>query len=102
MAKSFTLVFYVIPEDLDDLQFPNAFAIPKAMGDITLSDIESFFPLEGQFQFRFQYQYTDAVVWLDLNNKKVKVPQYNDKIIMKVTRKAPKSKHTCFTPRFEI
>ena len=87
MAKSFTLVFYIIPEDLDDLTMPNAFAIPKDQSEISLTDIESFFPLEGKFQFRFQYKHGDDVVWLDLNNKKVKVPLFDDKIIMKVTRK---------------
>ena len=92
MAKAFTLIFYVIPEDLDDLQIPNAFAVPKNISEITLDDVESFFPLEGKFQFRFQYQHEDSVVWLDLNNKKVKVPQFNGKIIMKVTRKTKKSK----------
>ena len=30
-------------------------------------------------------------MWLDLNNKKVKVPKCDGKIIMKVTRKVPKS-----------
>ena len=92
MAKAFTLVFYIIPEDLDDIQIPNAFAIPKDKNDITLTDIEKYFPLEGKFQFRFQYKYSDSIVWLDLNNKKVKVPQFDEKIIMKVTRKVKKSK----------
>ena len=92
MAKAFTLIFYYIPEDLDDMQIPNAFAIPKDKSEVTLTDIEKFFPLEGQFQFRFQYKHGDAVVWLDLNNKKVKVPQFNEKIVMKVTRKEKKGK----------
>ena len=64
MAKAFTLVFYIIPEDLDDLTIPNAFAIPKESSEITIADIESFFPLEGKFQFRFQYLHGDQVVWL--------------------------------------
>ena len=38
--QGFTLVYYYIPEDLDELGTPNAFAIPKAVNDITLMDIE--------------------------------------------------------------
>ncbi len=43
--KDFTLVYYYVPEDLDDLAMPNAFAVPKALEAITLQDIESLFPL---------------------------------------------------------
>ena len=46
MSESgFTLVFYYIPEDLDELGTPNAYAIGKQINDITLQDIESLFPL---------------------------------------------------------
>lgn len=34
--SSLTLVFYYIPEDLDELGTPNAYAIPKGINDITL------------------------------------------------------------------
>ena len=77
---------------------PNAYAIPKPLNDITLSDIEDLFPLwqgakkkgECPFHFRFKYKYNLQSVWLDLNNKKVKVPKCDDKIIMKVTRRNAK------------
>ena len=91
-AKSgFTLVFYYVPEDKDELTMPNAFALPKDLNDITLTDIEQHFPLDGKFFFRFKYKYNDASVWLDLNNKQCKVPKCDNKIIMKVTRKEPKN-----------
>ena len=61
---AFTLVFYIVPEDLDELTIPNAFAIPKDMSEITMADIEKYFPLEGKFLFRFQFQHGDQVVWL--------------------------------------
>ena len=70
---------------------PNAFAIPKNLNDITLSDIESLFPLQGEFHYRFKYKYNGVSVWLDLNNKKCKVPKVDNKIIMKVTRKQAKN-----------
>ena len=79
---------------------PNAYAIPKNINDITLIDIEKVFPLnetkkynenvEYPFHFRFKYKYQGASVWLDLNNKRVKVPKCDGKIIMKVTRRNPK------------
>jgi hypothetical protein len=70
---------------------PNAYAVPKNQDDITLIDIEKLFPLDGDFHFRFKYKYNGQSVWLDLNNKKCKVPKCDGKIIMKVTRKNPKN-----------
>ncbi|CDW78285.1 UNKNOWN [Stylonychia lemnae] len=92
-AKPFTLVFYYVPEDKDDLAVPNAYAIPKNVTDITLADIEKHFPLEGDFHFRFKYKYNNQSVWLDLNNKQCKVPKVENKIIMKVSRKTAKNRN---------
>lgn len=90
MSKSgFTLVFYYIPQDSDDLKYPNAFALPKDYSEITLNDIEANFPLEGEYVYRFQYSHDGENVWLDINNKQVAVPSFNKKIIMKVTRLTP-------------
>ena len=95
--KEFTLVYYYVPEDCDDLAMPNAFAIPKNVADITLTDIENNFPLAEKglvgdsFHFRFKYKYNGASVWLDLANKACKVPKIENRIIMKVTRKQAKN-----------
>merc|ERR1711865_289242 len=89
-GKGFTLVFYYVPEDKDELNMPNAFAVQKDQSEITLSDIEELFPLDGEFFFRFKYKYNNQSVWLDLNNRNCKVPKCDGKIIMKVTRKIPK------------
>ena len=43
--SNYTLVFYYIPEDYDELVMPNAYAIPKPLTEITLADIENLFPL---------------------------------------------------------
>lgn len=88
--KQFTLVYYYVPEDLDDPSMPNAFAISKHFDDITLGDIETNFPLQGEFIFRFKYKYNSATVWMDLSNRKCKVPKVDNRIILKVTRKVPK------------
>ena len=87
-------MYYYVPEDMDDLTVPNAFAVPKNVADITLADIESLFPLEGggdAYYFRFKYKYSGNSVWLDLSNKTCKVPKVDNRIIMKVTRKHPKN-----------
>jgi hypothetical protein len=55
--SGFTLVFYYIPEDKDELTMPNAFAVQKEITDITLADIETLFPLQGDFFYRFKYKY---------------------------------------------
>ena len=34
--NAFTLVFYFIPEDFDELSTPNSYAIPKNVNEITL------------------------------------------------------------------
>lgn len=88
--KPFSLVYYYIPEDKDDLNIPNAFAVSKNLEDITLADIEQVFPLQGEFIFRFKYKYNGASVWLDLANRKCKVPKVDGRIILKVTRTVPK------------
>ena len=43
--KPFSLVYYYIPEDRDDLTMPNAFAVSKLAEEITLADTEQTFPL---------------------------------------------------------
>ena len=45
---------------------------------------------EGGFIFRFKYKVNDSNVWLDLTNRKCKVPKVDAKIILKVTRKNAK------------
>ena len=88
--KPFSLVYYYIPEDFDDPAMPNAFAIQKNSDDITLTDIETNFPLQGDFIYRFKYKYTGATVWMDLSNKKCRVPRLDNRIFIKVTRKVAK------------
>ena len=88
--KPFTLVYYYIPEDFDDPQMPNAFALSKLADEVTLTDIEKSFPLAGEFVYRFKYKYNGAAVWMDLSNKTCRVPKVDGRIYLKVTRKVPK------------
>ena len=86
--KNFTLMLYYVPEDKDDIDVPNAFGIKKAIDDIRLTDVQSQFPLEGQYHFRFKYKYGSEYVWLDLVNPNCKIPTVDGQVIMKVTRKS--------------
>ena len=85
-----TMIFYYVPEDKDELSTPNAFMIQRGLNDITLDMIEKNFPMQGEFFFRFKYSHSGANVWLDLSNKKCPVPKYDNKIIIKATRKVAK------------
>jgi len=84
---SFTIIYYYIPEDCDDLDIPNAFGISKPVDDIKHIDIVKNFPLEGQYHFRFKYKHNSQVVWLDLKSKDIKLPTFENVIFLKVTRK---------------
>ena len=88
--EGFTLVFYYMPEDNDELSTPNAFLVKNQADKITLKQIVEMFPMEGDLHFRFKYSHDGVAVWLDVQNMKVPVPRYKDKIIMKVTRKEAK------------
>ncbi|CAD7975968.1 unnamed protein product [Amoebophrya sp. A25] len=82
-----SLVYYHIPTDQDEAQFPNAFPLAKARGDIKLRDIREKFPLPGQYHFRFKLKWSDSqAVWMDVTNEDSAVPVYDDKIICKVLR----------------
>ena len=81
------MIFYWVPEDKDELATPNAFIIRRPLAEITLDMIEKEFPMQGDFMYRFKYSHTGQTVWLDLSNKKCPVPKYDNRIIMKVTRK---------------
>lgn len=85
MSGAFTMIYYYVPEDLDDQDILNGFAVPKS-SDVTLGDIRASFPLEGQYHFRFKHLYQKNPVWMDINNDSCKVPIFNGKIIAKATR----------------
>ena len=40
--------------------------------------------------FRFKYKINNASVWMDLSNKKCRVPKCENRIVLKVTRKIAK------------
>ena len=86
-----TMIYYYVPEDKDVLTTPNAFIMRRAQEEVTLGHIEKEFPMEGKFLFRFKYSHTGQTVWLDLTNRNVPVPKYENKIIIKVTRKVAKN-----------
>ena len=52
-----TNIFYYIPEDNEEPSQLNVFPIQKNTEEITLTDIKTFFPIPGDYHFRFQYKY---------------------------------------------
>ncbi|CAD8060209.1 unnamed protein product [Paramecium primaurelia] len=84
--KQFTLIYYVVPQDNDDIEIPNAFGIGKPVDQITLKDIKTSFPLQGEYIFRFRYKTMHNTVWLDLPTDTSQIPLFNNRILIKATR----------------
>ena len=103
------MIFYIVPEDLDDVEQPNAYGyhfsvyhllyvflnaypfwpsnrIHKSIEDIKQSDITDTFPLPGKYVFRYRYKFQNNLVWMDINSHSPKIPQFNGKIFIKATR----------------
>ena len=81
-----TFVYYFIPEDNEKEDKMNIFIIYKDYKDIRLKDIKDNFPLQGEYYFRFKFEFNEKNVWIDFNNPVGALPRYDGKIIMKVTR----------------
>ena len=83
---SYTMVYYYIPEDFDNVDELNAFGISKVIDEIKLSDIRQAFPISGKYHFRFKHLINKNIVWMDLNSDDCKALIFQNKIILKVTR----------------
>ena len=64
MVENFTDILYFVPEDNERLNLDNVtddtqthynvFTVPdKSLKEVTLKDIEKWFPLPGDYHFRF-------------------------------------------------
>jgi len=84
-ASKFCLVYYHVPEDKDDPEFPNAFGLNTAIDDVRLLEIRKLFPLEGDYIFRFKTKLGNSNVWMDIKEDS-KIPQFGGKIVMKASR----------------
>ena len=83
---TFTDILYYIPEDCerlnpaavnDSIQTSyNVFTVPgKTINEVTLKDVETWFPVPGKYHFRFQFQQNQNIVcWLDISNTTCKLP----------------------------
>lgn len=60
--------------------------IPKASEKLTLSDIKQGFPLPGSYIFRFKSRYNKTAVFMDVLKESDRLPHFDQKIVMKVTR----------------
>jgi hypothetical protein len=78
-----SVVYYHIPTDQDDPEIPNAFAVPKPLEDISMSDILGHFPLPGDYHFRIR----TSSGWLDLkSDHPAPLPVGGKRIVLKVLR----------------
>ena len=83
-----TIVRYFVPEDRDSEEKPNAFVIYKPIDELRLKDIKEYFPLPGDYHFRFKFELSKPKksVWLDFNKEESKLPTIDGKILIKVSR----------------
>ncbi|CAD8160404.1 unnamed protein product [Paramecium pentaurelia] len=58
----------------------------KQVDQITLKDIKTSFPLQGEYIFRFRYKTMHNTVWLDLPTDTSQIPLFNNRILIKATR----------------
>lgn len=84
--KEMTLVYYYVPEDQDDPDFPNVFGVMMPKANVRYQHIEQNFPLKGQYIFRFKVMHDNNVVWLDLQDSQSRLPTFKDRIFVKATR----------------
>lgn len=84
--KEMTLVYYYVPEDHDDPDFPNVFGVMMPKANVRYTHIEHHFPLKGQYIFRFKVMHDNNVVWLDLQDPQSRLPTFKDRIFVKATR----------------
>lgn len=95
-----TFVYYFIPEDREDQEKLNVFIIYKNYQDVKLSDIKENFPIPGEYYFRFKFDFNKKNVWIDFSNLNSCLPQFQQKIIMKVTRLSWENKKEEFNNEF--
>jgi len=84
-GSKFCLVYYYVPEDKDDPEFPNAFGLNTAIEDVRIPDIRRHFPLEGEYIFRFKVKVANSNVWMDVKEDG-KIPLFGGRIVVKATR----------------
>ena len=75
-----TLVYYYVPEDQDDPEYPNVFGVMVGKEHIRLNHIIDNFPLNGTYLFRFKAVYDNVIVCLDFNDLNMKVPMLKNKV----------------------
>ena len=67
----------------------NVKRIPKPLKAIKYADIRNFFPLYGEYIFRFKYKNKQRkIIWIDITNEKAKLPLFDNRIMIKVLRKS--------------
>ena len=77
---------YIIPEDGDSAEHPNAFRLRVQSDVLTLHSLRQQFPVPGQYQFRFLTNFGGMNVWRDLTDDSDCIPTQNGSIYIKANR----------------
>lgn len=85
-----TLLYYFVPEDQENEESLNAFAIPKQQDEITLNDIREHFPLSGTYDIKFRVKFNKKFIYKlpskDERNSMKSVPSCGNQIMFKANR----------------
>ena len=60
--------------------------IPKPANQITITDIKTNFPLQGEYVFRCKTRHNKLPIFVDVLNEGEAVPQFEGKIVLKANR----------------
>ncbi|KAF5153242.1 hypothetical protein TpMuguga_04g02505 [Theileria parva strain Muguga] len=87
-VQGYKLLLYVVSNDGDDWETPNALIIPLKTpnSEVTLADIRKLFPLPGNYHFRTRYRHNNSFVWLDLTREDEPLQSADNVFYMKVLR----------------
>jgi len=71
---------------ISKLSLSLSYSIPVKQDEIRLAHIKKYFPLSGEYIFRFKYKYNNQIVWMDVPENSKKLPIFEGRIFLKATR----------------
>lgn len=77
-------IHYFIPQLGEDESSLNGYLIPKPAHGVKLDLVKTTFPIKGASRFRALCKYNREKVFLDLTKDDQLIPDFNNKIILKV------------------
>ncbi|AFZ81451.1 hypothetical protein BEWA_008620 [Theileria equi strain WA] len=86
--RTHRLLLYVISNDDDNWETPNALLIPLKSPDssVTLGDLRKIFPIPGTYHYRIKSKHGNGFVWLDVTRDDEILRHVDNVIYMKILR----------------